>query len=165
MTFEINDRVVYGVMGVCEVVDIAAPPIKGIDAKYYYLQPIYDSKGIIYSPVESNKVLMRYVISRDDAEKLYKKAEFCIKDEELNEPVAMSSYDEMVKSQNPAVLMHLVRSLYNIKNERAKEMRKMKSVDSNMLSTAKKLLYGEMAAALDRDVKEVTEELDAMLGR
>ena len=34
--FEVGDRVFYGVVGVCEVEDIAAPPIKGIDGKYYY---------------------------------------------------------------------------------------------------------------------------------
>ena len=45
--FEVGDRVFYGVVGVCEVEDIAAPPIKGIDGKYYYLQPVYDDKGII----------------------------------------------------------------------------------------------------------------------
>ena len=28
--FEVGDRVFYGVVGVCEVEDIAAPPIKGI---------------------------------------------------------------------------------------------------------------------------------------
>lgn len=26
--FEVNDKVVYGIVGVCEVEDIAAPPIK-----------------------------------------------------------------------------------------------------------------------------------------
>ena len=31
--FEVGDRVFYGVVGVCEVEDIAAPPIKGIDGK------------------------------------------------------------------------------------------------------------------------------------
>ena len=53
--FEVGDRVFYGVVGVCEVEDIAAPPIKGIDGKYYYLQPVYDDKGIIYSPVDRDR--------------------------------------------------------------------------------------------------------------
>ena len=29
--FEINDKVVYGVVGVCEIENIGKPPIKGID--------------------------------------------------------------------------------------------------------------------------------------
>ena len=46
--FEVNDKVVYGVVGVCEIEDIGKPPIKGIDKDYYFLQPVYDIKGIIY---------------------------------------------------------------------------------------------------------------------
>ena len=46
--FEVNDKVVYGIVGVCEVEDIAAPPIKGIEGDYYFLQPVYDDKGIIW---------------------------------------------------------------------------------------------------------------------
>ncbi len=165
MTFEINDKIVYGVMGVCEIVDIAPPPIKGIDGKYYYLQPIYDSRGIIYSPVDSNKVPMRYIMEKAECEKLIVRAQNCIKDAPLNEPVTAAMYDDMVKSQKPLELMHLVRALYNVKNERAKDLRKMKSMDSNMLTTAKKLLYGEMAAVLERDLKDMTEEMDSYLSR
>ena len=74
-------------------------------------------------------------------------------------------YDDMVKSQKPLELLHLVRALYNVKNERAKDLRKMKTMDSNMLTTARKLLYGELAAVLDRDMKELTDEMDSYLSR
>lgn len=161
--FEIGDKIVYGVVGVCSVENIDIPPIKGIDKRYYFLQPVYDSKGIIYSPVDSNKVMMRYVISEDEAKKAYERARNCKKDTALNEHVPQLQFDDMVKSQDVFKLMHLVRALYNIKNERAKDLRKMKSTDSRMLTTAKKLLYGEMAIALKRDIAEVTEELDSFL--
>ena len=34
--FEIGDKVVYGVVGVCEVENIDTPPIKGISGDYYF---------------------------------------------------------------------------------------------------------------------------------
>ena len=68
--FEINDKVVYGVVGVCEIENIGKPPIKGIDKDYYFLQPVYDSKGIIYSPVDSTKVMIRGIIDKDACKKL-----------------------------------------------------------------------------------------------
>lgn len=163
--FEIGDKVIYGVVGVCEVEDIAKPPIKGIEGDYYFLQPVYDSKGIIYSPVKSNKVLMREIMTVKDADKLIERARNCKKDDMLNEKVTPNQYDEMIKSQNTFELMHLIRGLYNIKNERAKDLRKMKSADSRMLLTARKLLYGEMAVSLKRDIEEVTEQMDEYLGQ
>ena len=39
--FEINDKVVYGVVGVCVIENIGKPPIKGIDKDYYFL-PLED---------------------------------------------------------------------------------------------------------------------------
>lgn len=161
--YEVNDKVMYGVVGVCEVSNVDAPPIKGIDGKYYFLQPVYDDKGIIYSPVNSNKVQMRYVITREEAMKLYVRAENCTKDSLLNSKLTPLQYDEYVKSQDPLKLMQLIRVLYNIKNERAKDLRKMKSADSRMLITARKLLYGEMAVALERDYQELVDELDRLL--
>ena len=59
----------------------------------------------------------------------------------------------------------VVRFLYDIKNERAKELRKMKSADSRMLVTARKLLYGELAVALGKDYSEMSDLLDQYLGQ
>ena len=147
--FEIGDMVVYGVVGVCEVENIDTPPIKGISGDYYFLQPVFDSKGIIYSPVDSNKVMIR--------------ARNCKKDGELSEKVTPMQYDEHMKSQDALKLMHLIRALYVIKNERAKDLRKMKSADSRMLLAARKLLYGEFAAVYNLSLDEVAEEMDAFL--
>lgn len=163
VVFEVSDRVVYGVVGVCDIVKIDKPPISGVDGYYYFLQPIYDSKGIIYSPVKSNKVMMRYIITKEECDKLYMRAKNCKKDDLLNEAVTPAKYDEMIKSQDTLELMHLIRVLYNIKNERAKDLRKMKSADARMLMAARKLLYGEIAAVYGRDLSDVSEEMDSLL--
>ena len=42
-----------------------------------------------------------------------------MKDELLNEKLSPAKYDEIVKSQDIEQLMHLVRHLYYINNERA----------------------------------------------
>lgn len=163
VAFGISDRVVYGVIGVCEIVKIDKPSISGVDGDYYFLQPIYDSKGIIYSPVKSNKVMMRYIITKEECDKLYLRARNCKKDDFLNEAVSPAQYDEMIKSQDTLELMHLIRALYNIKNERAKDLRKMKSADARMLMAARKLLYGEMAAVYGKDLKDISDDMDALL--
>ena len=162
--FEIGEKVVYGVLGACEIIDIATPPIKGIEGRYYFLQPLCDDTGIIYSPVESNTTLaMRDIVTEKEAKHLLNKAKNCKADEELNEKIYQSEYDNIVKSQNLEELMHMVRYLYNIKNERAKDLRKMKSIDARMLTVSKKLLYGEMAVSLGRELDDVTAELDEYL--
>lgn len=161
--FEVSDKVIYGVVGACEIVDVDTPPIKGIKGEYYFLQPVYDDKGIIYSPVDNNKVLIRSVMTLERCKELIDRASNCKNDDELNEKILGSQYDEYIKSQDAEKLMHLIRSLFNIKNQRAKDLRKMKSADSRMLLTARKLLYGEMAVALDQDMEEVSQKMDNLL--
>ena len=39
----------------------------------------------------------------------------------------------------------------------------MKSIDARMLTVSKKLLYGEMAVSLGRELDDVTAELDEYL--
>ena len=160
--FAVDDKVVYGVVGVCTVSDIATPPIKGIKGEYYFLQPVFDERGLIYTPVD-NKVPMREIITKKECDKLRQKAKRCKEDKVLNEKIPAVRYDECIKSQDSLTLLHLIRFLYNIKNERAKELRKMKSVDSRFLAVARKLLYGEMAVAMDRDMEELSEEMDSLL--
>jgi len=161
--FEVGDKVLYGVVGVCQIEQIATPPIKGISGNYYFLQPVFDSKGIIYSPVSSNKVMMRLIMTVKECDKLKERAKNAKKDPELNEKVTAMQYDELIKSQDALQLMHLVRALYVIKNERAKDLRKMKSADSRMLLAARKLLYGEFATVYNKTFDEVADEMDALL--
>ena len=161
--FEIGDKVVYGVVGVCAVENIDTPPIKGISGKYYFLQPVFDSKGIIYSPVDSNKVMMRNIMSVKECDKLKTRAQNCKKDAELCEKITPVQYDEFMKSQDALKLMHLIRVLYMIKNERAKDLRKMKSADSRMLLAARKLFYGELAAVYGVSFEDIAEEMDEYL--
>lgn len=151
--FEVNDKVVYGIVGVCEVEDIAAPPIKGIEGEYYFLQPVYDDKGIIYSPVNSTKVQIRSIISKNECEKIIEKAKNCVKDELLNEKLSPAKYDEIVKSQDIEQLMHLVRHLYNIKNERAKDLRKEIGRQQDFIACKKIIIWrdcGSIRKGTDR---------------
>jgi len=39
----------------------------------------------------------------------------------------------------------------------------MKSADSRMLTTARKLLYGEISEAMEKDYEQITEEMDNYL--
>ncbi|MCH3986976.1 MAG: hypothetical protein LKG56_02320 [Lachnospiraceae bacterium] len=161
--FEIGDKVEYGVLGTCEITNIGKPEIKGIDGTFYFLKPLYDDRGIIYCPVE-NKVPIRYVMSADEAEELMISASGCAKDEALNKRISPRDYETIVKSQDPKEIMHLIRHLYNIRNERARQVRRMKSADARMLTEAKKILYQELAAATGHSLEDVTEQMDAALG-
>lgn len=161
--FEIGDKVVYGVLGTCEITNIGKPEIKGVEGTFYFLKPLYDDRGIIYCPVK-NKVPIRYLMSKDEADDLIIRASSCARDEELNKRISPRDYENIVKSQDPKEIMHLIRHLYNIRNERAKQVRRMKSADARMLAEARRILYQELAASENKDLEEIAEKMDSCLG-
>ena len=70
--FETGAYIVCGQHGVCRVESIG--PIRLAEASagrdYYTLSPLYSKGGVVYVPADSEKIIMRYVISRQEAEQL-----------------------------------------------------------------------------------------------
>ena len=70
--FETGTYIICGQHGVCRVEDMG--PLKLTEASkdrvYYTLSQVYSQGGVIYVPADSDKIIMRSVISREEAEKL-----------------------------------------------------------------------------------------------
>ena len=64
--FKINDYVVYGTTGVCKIVDITKEKYLGVLKLNIVLQPVFNSKMVIKTPVNNKKVVMRNIITKDD---------------------------------------------------------------------------------------------------
>lgn len=70
--FKIGDYVVHGRNGVCKVVDITHIDISGADKNqlYYTLIPMKSEDSRIFYPVDGNKIVMRPVLTRQEAENI-----------------------------------------------------------------------------------------------
>ena len=70
--FEIGEYVVCGAKGVCQIRDITHIDMSGADKEklYYVLAPVGDKNGTIYVPTDSEKIIMRRTISKEEAERL-----------------------------------------------------------------------------------------------
>ncbi|MFR2510779.1 MAG: CarD family transcriptional regulator [Lachnospira eligens] len=54
--FEIGDKVVYGVVGVCEVEKIDTPPIKGISGDYYFFSRYLTARELYIHPLTATRL-------------------------------------------------------------------------------------------------------------
>ena len=61
-----------GAKGVCQIRDITHIDMSGADKEklYYVLAPVGDKNGTIYVPTDSEKIIMRRTISKEEAERL-----------------------------------------------------------------------------------------------
>ncbi|MCR5484869.1 MAG: hypothetical protein K6F09_04680 [Clostridiales bacterium] len=166
--FNIGDTVVYGTTGVCTVEDIKPlTGVRGADKKklYYVLDPMF-RKEKIYSPVDSDKIFIRRVMTREEAEHLIDmipdiKAEFCTesKVQELSE-----YYKEKLRTHDSEALVEVTKSIYAKKKYVEEHKRKIGQIDETYMKQAEELLFGELSVALSMDMDEVKDYIVERVG-
>ena len=156
--FNKGDKVFYGQTGVCIVEDISEKILtKNVKRLYYTLRPLYQQNNVIYAPVDSDKVFIRAIISKAEAQKLVETVpELCKKvlDEQGEE-----DYKKMFESHSCNELLELAVKIYSKKQAVKKAKKKLGFIDEKYLKRAEELLFGELATALDILPTEVPKVL------
>ena len=156
--FQPGELLVYGATGVCRVEEITAPDFTRADRgrRYYLLRPLHQD-GVIYAPVDSQKVPIRPVISRQEAEGLIDLIP-SIQAEACHAPTLQAlaqHYQSAVCSHDCRELLELMMSIYAKQRQAEAQKRRLGMVDERYMKQAERLLYGELSAALGIPFEEV----------
>lgn len=157
--FTIGDYIVYGNDGICVVKDISQIDIPGAPSGrvYYLLSPVALKESKIYSPVDNAKVIMRRIISREEAAELLKNMD-TIQEIPVTEDKLMEvKYKEMIASCDLVQLISLVKTIRKKQNKRISEGKKITSTDDRYLKRAEDAICNELMIALDMEREEVQE--------
>ena len=164
----IGECVIYGSHGLCKVRDILVPSFleRGKEKQYYMMISAVDAGSVLYVPVDGAEDKVREVMSADDAEGLIDDIEDI---EELELPEGKKAEPailEVIKRNVAEEMMGLVKSLHKIKALRELHGKKFAALNEKYLNIAEKLLYTELAFALEteKDVikRRVIEELSEL---
>ena len=156
--FQPGELLVYGTTGVCRVEGVATPNLTRAEwgRQYYLLKPLYQD-GVIYAPVDSQKVPIRPVISRQEAEDLIDLIP-SIQVEACHAPTLQAlaqHYQSAVCSHDCRELLELLMSIYPQQRQAEAQKRRLGMVDERYMKPAERLLYGELSAALGIPFEEV----------
>lgn len=157
--FQKGEYIIYGSNGVCEVQDYLNAEEEEEKRTYYVLAPMRSKGSTIFSPVDNQKVLMRKVMTRDEADALLKGIpeyeDMVIRDSRTQE----QQYKEILQSCNSTDSLRLIKALYTRKRQREAAGRRITAIDEKYLFLAKDCLLNELSIALDLDVDEVDKIL------
>lgn len=147
--FQTGQLVVYGSTGVCRVEGIGRPECSSTDKLYYLLQPLYQS-GVIYAPVDSQKVLIRPVISKQEAERLVDQISTLHPQVCRGRTLQQLSqyYQSVLQSSDCLKLAELAMSIHLKKEEAERQKRRLCTVDERYMRQVERVLHGELSAAL-----------------
>ena len=149
--FQKGELILYGRTGVCEVSDITTPNFRGEEQgrKYYVLKPLYQNCGIT-TPVDNDKVFMRPILSKQQAEKIIEDMPQISAEAYHNRNLTQlkEHYRSCLDSHECEALVGLTVSLNEKKKQAEQQKKKFGAVDERFMKEAQELLYGELAAAL-----------------
>ncbi len=157
--FEIGDYIIYGNNGVCKVVEIG--PIQLTNSKndklYYTLEPVYETGSKVYTPVGNKKVLMRRVISKEEAIDLIDSIPNIEFDIDLTAKEREQKIKESLKTIDSEEWIKILKALHHTKEKRQADGKTLTSSDEKYLKATKECLFGELAVALGKEIEEIED--------
>ena len=155
--FKVGDYVVYGNTGVCRIEDIGPLSIGSSDKDYYTLVPVYGRNSRLYVVVDSDKVVIRPIMTKQESDALIDEMEnidtLWIGDEKKREEI----YKETMKTCDCKAWVQILKTLYVRKMDRQAKGKKVTSSDERYLHLAEDNLYGELAFSLEMPKEKVGE--------
>ena len=163
--YQKGEYVVYGTNGPCMVEDVTKLKIPGCDAKrfYYVLRPVKTGKSVIYSPVDNEKVMIRPILSEEEATVLLQNIPQIALLEVESEKVREETYKNVLHDSDLRRWIGLMKMLCTRRRDRLKQGRKFTTVDERYLKETEDLLGSELSLALGKDIETAKQMLFAQL--
>lgn len=158
--FQVNDFVVFGTHGICQVRAIGSLSISAADEDrlYYTLKPLYEAQqNAIYTPVDNTKAPIRGAVTRETALELIDQIPSMETIWVFDEKRREETYKEIMLKNECSGWIQIIKTLYLKKQKRLAEGKKNTAKDDFYLKLAEELLFGELAAALEVEKTDVKD--------
>lgn len=161
--FQVNDLVVFGTHGICEIKAIGSLSMSAADEDrlYYTLKPLYDvQQSAVYTPVDNEKTPIRASATREEALDIMDQIPLIETIWIVDDRQREEKYKNIMQQNECSGWLQIIKTLYLKKQKRLNEGKKNTTRDDFYLKLAEELLYGELAAALKIDRAEVKEMVE-----
>lgn len=155
--FQIGDQVVYGIHGVCRILELEERNVDRKKIRYFALEPMDQPGTRYYVPSENPAALakLRHLISRRELDALLSSKDIRENCWIADENQRKQRYRELIGCGDRAALLQMINSLHQHKTEQTAAGRKFHLCDENFLRDAEKLLSAEFSLVLGIAPNEV----------
>ncbi len=163
--YQVGERVVYGIHGVCCVADQENRMVDGVRRTYLVLEPVGQDGARYLVPTHNAAAMgkLRPMLSADEIPGMLRSepvhSDCWIQEENRRK----QAYRELISSSDSEKLMQMVCTLYRHKAAQVAAGRKVHQCDDNFLRDAEKLLSGEIALAMDLEYDQARSYLREQL--
>ncbi|MBQ7006257.1 MAG: CarD family transcriptional regulator [Oscillospiraceae bacterium] len=163
--FAVNDYVIYGKNGLCQISEIKTVHMANTKNEYYVLNSVNGNQVTIYVPC-CNEVLMakmRYPMTKDEIDCLL----LSVKGQEIkwidNNNERNEYFHSITESENYKDWLLLIGCIYLKKQEKLAAGKHLSSHDENTLKLLEKLIEDEFCYSLQLDKNHVSSYIKEKL--
>ncbi|MBQ9774149.1 MAG: CarD family transcriptional regulator [Clostridia bacterium] len=155
--FQKDEYVFYESGGICRISDIQVAPLEGMpaDREYYVMQSVHDRNGVMYIPVDNDKVFMRRLLRREEAEGLIERIPSVEVIDEPNSKLLRTKYLEAMHTHSPEEWVRVIKTVYARTTRTTNRIQRLSETERSLSESAKRYLYTELALALGMQEKEM----------
>lgn len=159
--YQVGQLVVYGIHGVCRIVDKESRVIDRKKVTYLVLEPLGQSGSRFLVPTHNSLAMgkVKQLLSREELTRLLGSPEIRRDVWLPDEGPRKQRYRELISSGDREQLMEMVHTLYLHRSRQALLGKKCHMCDENFIRDAEKLLVGELVVVLELEPEEAREYL------
>lgn len=162
---QVGMQVVYGIHGVCRIIDVEIRTLDRKKVEYFVLEPREQPGARFYVPTHNQTALakLRPLLTGEELEALLA-SEDTHRDCWIHEEnLRKLKYRELINGGDRAALISMVRALYRHRENQLAAGRKFHLCDENFLRDAQKLLISEFSMVLGIPQSDVRAYIEKKL--
>ena len=164
---QVGDRIVYGIHGVCCIVDVEKRMVDRKRVEYFVLEPVQQPVARFYVPTQNPVALskLRPLLTPEELEALlsseHNDPDCWIRDENHRK----QKYRELINSGDRAALLAMIQALHIHREQQLAAGRKFHLCDENFLRDAQKVLSSELAYVLGITPERASAYIDSKINK
>lgn len=163
--YQCGDQVLYGIHGVCRIMDLETKTVDRKKVEYYVLEPLDQPGARFYVPTQNQAAVgkLRRMMCPEELEALLRsenvRRNVWIEDENQRK----LRFRELISSGDRGEMVCMVRTLHKQKQILEAAGRKFHLSDENFLRDAEKILNSEFSLVLKMEPSQVGEYVESLL--
>ena len=159
--YNVGDIVIYTLYGICTIAEETERFFNGVNAKYFVLVPLSDSKTRITIPAENPIILARLhnLLTIDEVNSIIEEIPFLENVWIDNDNQRKKEFGDIVKAGNRKEILQMMKSIYNHASTLKNKGRKLHVSDEQCMRDGEKLILDEFSYVLKKDRDLIQAEI------
>lgn len=165
--YQIGDRVVYGIHGICQVVATEERKVDRKHVTYLVLEPVSQGGSRYLVPTHNEAAMgkLRKVLTCEELKVMLCSDQIHQGDWIAEENRRKQTYRELIAGGDRMALLEMICTIYRHKDIQFAAGKKVHQCDDNFLRDAEKLLAGEIAIVMEMEHPQALAFLREQLKR